>query len=119
MIIGNRIKNARLNKNLSQETLGKLLGVSKVSISGYETGRRQPSLDILVKIADYLDLDLNYLLGRDIEVVSEAESNYFFKIAQEDLTIIRELKKHPVLYNKITQSPQRTIKLINQQIIKK
>ena len=45
MIIGERIRRIRLSKNYSQEQLGKLVGVTKVSISGYENGTRIPKLE--------------------------------------------------------------------------
>ena len=116
MIIGSRIKQARLNKGLSQEAFGKLLGVSKVSVCGYELGMRTPSLETLIKIVDTLDLDPNYLLGRDIFVVSEGDEKYYVSMAKNDIEIIKELKKHPILYNKILNSPKRTIELISREI---
>lgn len=116
MIIGSRIKQARLNKGLSQEAFGKLLGVSKVSVCGYELGMRTPSLETLIKIVDTLDLDPNYLLGRDIFVVSEKEEKYYVSMAKNDIEIIKELKRYPILYNKILNSPKRTIELINREI---
>ncbi|MDD2180903.1 MAG: helix-turn-helix transcriptional regulator [Bacilli bacterium] len=116
MVIGDRIKNARINKDLSQESLGKLLGVSKVSVCGYELGTRTPSLDTLIKIIDFLDLDPNYLLGRDVFVASDIDEKYYISMSKDDVEIINELKKHPVLYNKIAKSPKRTIELISREI---
>ena len=52
MIIGKRIKNARTKKGLTQEELGKLLGVSKVSICGYERGTRTPTMENCVVVND-------------------------------------------------------------------
>ena len=43
MIVGERIKEARLTKNMSQQELGDKMGVTKVSISGYEKGTRTPT----------------------------------------------------------------------------
>ncbi len=116
MVIGNRIKEARLNKGLSQEALGKMLGVSKVSVCGYELGIRTPSLETLIKIMDYLDLEPNYLLGRDFLVVSDTDDKYYVSMAKPDIEIIKELKKHPVLYNKVLNSPKRVIELISREI---
>ena len=45
MLIGKRIKDMRLEKGLSQQELGDLLGVTKVSVCGYENGTRTPSLE--------------------------------------------------------------------------
>ena len=46
-----RLKELRENKNLSQKELGKLVGVSHNSISLYESGDRQPSIDLIVRFA--------------------------------------------------------------------
>ena len=56
---------------MSQQDLGKLLGVSKVSVSGYENGTRIPSLDILNGILDIFGVSADYLLGRELNVVCE------------------------------------------------
>ena len=45
MIIGNRLKKLRLSKGLNQQELGDLIGVTKVSICGYENGTRTPNLE--------------------------------------------------------------------------
>ena len=48
MIIGERVKEARINKNYTQEELGDIIGVSKVSICGYETGNRTPTMAMVL-----------------------------------------------------------------------
>ena len=50
MFLGYRLKELRKSKCISQSELGKLIGVSKVSVSGYEKGTRVPSMDVLLKI---------------------------------------------------------------------
>ena len=55
MILGYRLRELRKENKLSQERLGKILGVSKVSVSGYESGNRIPSLEILNKILNFFD----------------------------------------------------------------
>ena len=54
MIIGERIKMARKNKELTQQELGDILGVSKVSICGYENGTRVPTVENFVQLLDVL-----------------------------------------------------------------
>ncbi len=113
MIIGERIKQARKNKGYSQEQLGKLLGVSKVSICGYEKGMRTPTMETFIDLINYLDLSPDYILGRDINVVCDDSTNYTKKISKEDLDILKELKKHRELYNKICSNPKAFIDKIN------
>lgn len=58
------LKNLRLEKDLSQQKLADMLGVSKSSISMYEREERQPDFEILETIADFFQVDMNYLLGK-------------------------------------------------------
>lgn len=60
----NRIKELRKERGLKQVDLCKTIGVSQAALSGYETGNYQPDNDILIKIADYFDTTVDYLLGK-------------------------------------------------------
>ena len=59
-----RLKQLRLNKNLRQEQVAKLIGVNKSAISTYENNTRQPSFEILVRLATLYRVSTDYLLGR-------------------------------------------------------
>lgn len=62
------IKDIRVRKNLTQAEVANALGVSSVVYSRYETGARQPSIDIIVQLADFFCVTVDYLLGRqDVE----------------------------------------------------
>ena len=69
MKIGNRIKEIRQIRKLSQDDLGKLIGVSKQAISMYERGERSPDIDTLTKIAEVLNVDINTIIGKKSAVV--------------------------------------------------
>ncbi|MBE6144128.1 MAG: helix-turn-helix transcriptional regulator [Firmicutes bacterium] len=116
MLIGERIKQERIKRGLTQAELGNLLGVSKVSICGYETGARTPTVDTFLRLIDILSLTPEYALGRDMNVVAEKETEYHVVMAKEDMTIIEELKKHRELYNKLCTDPKRVIELISRKI---
>ena len=116
MIIGSRIKEERIKKNLSQQQLGDLLGVTKVSVCGYENGTRTPTIETFLKIIDILELSPDYILGRDVDVVCEEEEKYTKKLSKEDLDIISEIKLYPKLYNKLCSQVSRTVKLINKKM---
>ncbi len=60
--IGTNIKQFRTAKGLSQECLANSLFVTRQTVSNYETGRSNPDLDMLQKIADALDVDVLHLL---------------------------------------------------------
>lgn len=116
MIIGERIRVERIKRGLSQEELGKMLNVSKVSVCGYETGTRTPTMETFLKLIDILDIEPNYILGRDANIISDKEETYVFKMAKDDIIIINEIKKNPLLYNKLCHDPQRMVELIGRKI---
>lgn len=58
------IKDIRARKGLTQAEVASALGVSSVVYSRYETGSRQPSIDMLIQMADIFGVTVDYLLGR-------------------------------------------------------
>lgn len=63
-IFAERISSLRTSKALSQEALGKELGVTKATISRIESTDRAVSVDLLLALADFFDVSLDYLVGR-------------------------------------------------------
>jgi len=63
--VGTELKRLRLQMGLTQEQLGEALNLSKQALSGYENGRRSPSIDTLIKVADFFNVSLDELLGRN------------------------------------------------------
>ena len=59
-----RIKELRISFNYSQQKLADMLGVSKSTINMYERGERKPGIDQLEAIADYFNVDMDYLSGK-------------------------------------------------------
>ncbi len=65
VLIGQRLKKAREEINLSQRKLGLLTGLSDKTISAYEKARVLPPLEVLIKIAKQLGKPVSYFLGED------------------------------------------------------
>ncbi len=63
-ILGMRIKNLRETANLTQLDLAAQLNVSNTTLSQYESGQRVPSDDIKIKIAEFFNVSVDYLLGK-------------------------------------------------------
>ncbi|MBQ7132201.1 MAG: helix-turn-helix transcriptional regulator [Oscillospiraceae bacterium] len=59
-----RLKEIRKSKGISQLKLAMDLNMSQNTISRYETGDREPGINELIKIADYFDVSVDYLLER-------------------------------------------------------
>lgn len=62
MAFKDRLKEARIAKDLTQEQLGAQIGVAKSTINGYEKGNSEPDMQKLQKIMSVLCVDANYLV---------------------------------------------------------
>lgn len=69
-MIGEKIRNLRKADNISQEELAEKLGVSRQSISLWENGQTQPSLENIIAIAEIFSVSTDVLLKEKIEAVS-------------------------------------------------
>ena len=59
-----RLKEIRKLKGISQLKLAMDLNINQNTISRYETGEREPGINELIKIADYFNVSVDYLLER-------------------------------------------------------
>ena len=84
--LGQRIRKARQNKNITQEKLGEICALSTAHIGHIERGTRVPSLDTIYKIACELDVSIDFLLFDSLD-----NSNSVFKAISAKLE-----KKNPV-----------------------
>lgn len=80
----------RSNKGLTQKSLGNTIGVTSVTIGNWERGVRQPSFDLLIKLADALDTSIDSLLGRYIRTSISASD----KRAEDFLNKYKRLDSH-------------------------
>lgn len=62
--IGYRISELRKQAGMSQFQLAKVLNVATSTLGMYETGKREPSLKVMNRIANYFNVTTDYLLGR-------------------------------------------------------
>ena len=67
-----RVKELRVSRKLSQQELANFLKISKSSVNMYERGEREPGLDTLENIADFFNVDMDYLMGK-----SDSPHSYF------------------------------------------
>jgi len=78
---GDKLKKIRIERNMSQEELGELLGTSKQVISRYETNQRTPKITIVEEYAKRLNIPLDYLINnsvvdiKDVHQVIPTDSN--------------------------------------------
>lgn len=84
------LKSLRLSQGLTQDELAKHLKISRSAIGMYEKGLREPDYETLEIIADFFNVDIDYLLGRSTKTtyIPQEEPSYYSnpetqKIAQE------------------------------------
>lgn len=97
MNFGDRILQLRNQNNVSQPELAAVLHVGRTTISNYETNYSKPDIETLVKIADYFNVSIDYLLGHSNEKYRELENDeqnvlaYYSRLDDEDKNYIKGL----------------------------
>lgn len=76
---GERLRKMRENRNLYQQEVADYLGITSATLSRFETGARQPDASMLVKMANYFNCSVDYLLGR-VEDPNMSHDEYIEKI---------------------------------------
>lgn len=116
ILFSKRLKELRKEMGLTQKELGEKIGVTKVSICCYENGTRTPTLDTLIDLANTLNVELTYLLGIDHFVVAENDKSCAINLAKDEIEIIRELRMHIKLYERLLEEPKRTMDYIEKKM---
>ena len=84
MTFGEKIKDARKHKHLTQKQLAELIGAAHNSISDWENDKNKPDPDTIELICGILDIAPNYLLGKDDEALTpfdkELLNNFHYKL---------------------------------------
>jgi len=109
MILGEQITALRKKKSLSQANLGKAVGSSGDLIGRYERNEVKPSIEVVIKIADVLEVSVDYLVGKTFQEVDSATLKRIEEVAalpQEDkkqiwlvVALIREFRTRQTYYN--------------------
>lgn len=61
--MNNRIRELRKQHKMTMKELGAVVGLAESTISQYETGKRQPDNETLLKLGEYFNTSVDYLLG--------------------------------------------------------
>lgn len=64
IIVSKRIKELMKENNLNQSNLSKKIGIKQGTISYWLSGQKEPSIASLWLLADFFDVDIDYLVGR-------------------------------------------------------
>ena len=91
------LKSLRKSKGLTQDDLAKALKVSRSTIGMYENGSREPDYETTEAIADYFNVDIDYLLGRTDKTTILPETVGHYYINDETREIAQEVFENPEL----------------------
>lgn len=64
-----KLRSMRMARHFTQQRLADSIGIALRTYQCYEQGTREPSLDLLVKLADVLEVPTDYLLCRDLSLL--------------------------------------------------
>lgn len=96
IMLGTRLKELREKKKLMQEQVAIILRTTKSAISMYESGTRQPSLEVLIAFARFYKVSTDYLLG-----VNETRSIDITGLTEHDVEVVNELVSTLLQKNKL------------------
>ena len=80
-----KLKELRKEKKKTQEEIASVLNLSTAAYGRYEVGNREPTLETLIKLADYYSVSLDYLVGRKF-------NNEFGYLSDDEKTMIKALR---------------------------
>lgn len=94
MKLSERLKELRKSNNWTIEEFAEMIGVAKSTYHGYEKEHRQPSLDIINKIAEIYEVSTDYLFGRTdnplpVHVITEEYAD-FVDISDDERNFVKE-----------------------------
>lgn len=88
MSFGARLKGLRLEKNMQQSELGRLLNITNVAVSHYENDNRKPTPEIISKVSDIFNVSTDYLLGN-----TTSKRKYYDLTEKDEKNIEKTLEK--------------------------
>lgn len=116
LVFGKRLRELRKEKGLTQQQLGDIVGVTKVSICCYENGTRTPTLETLIDLADALNTKITDLLAIDYFAVAEDDEITTLNVAREEIHFIKKMRNYPRVYEMMMEDPKRTLDYIEQKL---
>lgn len=72
-VFSERLKELRKEQNLTQQELADKLGINRCNITNWECGNRETNFKMLIQLADMLNVSTDYLLGREVDMITFSE----------------------------------------------
>jgi len=71
-----RLRDLRNSKGITMLQLADAIGTTKATISNFENAQRNPSLEMLIKLADYFNVSIDFLVGRTNDPTFHKKTDY-------------------------------------------
>ena len=97
MTLGEKIAKQRKDLNYTQEQLADILGVSRQSISKWESDIAYPETEKLIELGKIFDCSMDYLLKEDIVEKGETQTSIFSEISKKAITPENKEKSKKIL----------------------
>ena len=68
-----RLTNLREKKNLYQKDIAEIFNIEQATVSNWEKGKRIPDSEMLIKLANFFEVSVDYLLGNDTTLTTKEE----------------------------------------------
>lgn len=103
-----KLKELRIKQGMTQKEIANILGISQQAYANYETGKRQPDQEMLLQIANFFDVSVDYLLGRVDKCTSHSLNEQLegvdFALWSESRDMTEDEKKDIIDYIKFKKS---------------
>lgn len=89
-----KLTELRLAKGLKQQGLAEILGVKNYTVGNWEQGRSEPSIEDLIRLANYFECSIDYLVGREDEFGNIILHQENVPIYTQALSLFSKLPQH-------------------------
>lgn len=110
------LKNLRNARGLTQGELADRIGISRSRLSMYELGQREPDFETLESIADFFNVDIDYLMGRTNKTTVVPESYYLDEEARDLAEFLHKNPDYKVLFDASRRVRREDIEFVKQMI---
>lgn len=112
----NVFKSLRIASGLTQQEMADKLKISRSSIGMYENGEREPSFELLELIADFFNVDMNYLLGNKETSENVPQGYYLNEASREAAQFLYENPDYKVLFDATRKVKPEDIQFVKEMI---
>ena len=117
MIRGERLRELRLSKNMTQDELAFIMGLKKSTICTYEKERRTPKYEIIQKYMELFGVTAEYLMGIDhLSIREDQEEFNYFSMSSKEIELIKLLRENKLIYDILITDPKRGMEIIKIKI---